>query len=546
MVLCISWRRRRAPGTGSRAPSVEQGPVSASGLAGRLGLTPAAVRRHLDAMLADGVVEAREHAHAGPRGRGRPAREFVLTDRGHAAMTTAYDDLAVSALRYVAQTQGHAAVEAFAARPRRRAGAAVHPRRRRGRPRGRGPCGRARGRPVRRRLRCEHPARRRGQRRPRHPAVPGSLPGAARRGRVPRALRGGDEGLLPPARRARAAAGHAGRRRPRLHHPHSHPHHGHHPTRATPCREGHVDDDLGHRAAQPRSRGPRPLRVRLGRLRLRRNQRAARAQRGRRPRHLRPQERAGLDAADAPEGPEAVPPQADADLGQRPDGHRLREHQVLREVHREAGHLLGGPARRHQEHVRPARHPGGGEAAPRRGRRRAVRVRGRLPPDPRGPGGEGRHLPRHRHRAARARGPVPRVLRLRDPARRQQVRLAEHRGVVRRLVHLRAAGREGGHPAAGLLPDQHREHGPVRADADHRRRGLVRALRRGLHRADLQERLAALRGRRDRREEERPGAVHDDPELVEQRLQPRHQAGRPPPRARPWSGSTATSAPRSR
>jgi len=35
-----------------------------------------------------------------------------------------------------------------------------------------------------------------------------------------------------------------------------------------------------------------------------------------------------------------------------------------------------------QEHLRPARHPGGGEAAPRRRRRRAVRVRGRLPPDP--------------------------------------------------------------------------------------------------------------------------------------------------------------------
>ena len=38
-------------------------------------------------------------------------------------------------------------------------------------------------------------------------------------------------------------------------------------------------------------------------------------------------------------------------------------------------------------------------------------------------------------------------------------------------------------------------------------------------------RLAALRGRRDHREEERPRALHDDPELVQQRLQPRHQAG---------------------
>ena len=39
--------------------------------------------------------------------------------------------------------------------------------------------------------------------------------------------------------------------------------------------------------------------------------------------------------------------------------------------------------------------------------------------------------------------------------------------------------------------------------------------------------------------------LHDHPELVEQRLQPGHQAGDRAPRARPWSGSTATSAPRS-
>ena len=36
------------------------------------------------------------------------------------------------------------------------------------------------------------------------------------------------------------------------------------------------------------------------------------------------------------------------------------------------------------------------------------------------------------------------------------------------------------------------------------------------------------RGRRDHREEERPVPLHDDPELVEQRLQPGHQAGRGP------------------
>ena len=98
----------------------------------------------------------------------------------------------------------------------------------------------------------------------------------------------------------------------------------------------------------------------------------------------------------------------------------------------------------------------------------------------------GRHLPRHRHRPARAPGAVRGVLRLGDPVRRQQVLRAEHRGVVGRLVHLRAQGRARRHPAAGLLPHQHREHGPVRAHADHRRRGRLRALRRGLHRADLQ------------------------------------------------------------
>lgn len=93
---------------------LEDGPITASELATRLGLTPAAVRRHLDVMLADGLVTVRR---VGPvqRRRGRPAKAFVLTDAGHAAMTTTYDDLAVSALRYLAAQGGREAVEAFAA-----------------------------------------------------------------------------------------------------------------------------------------------------------------------------------------------------------------------------------------------------------------------------------------------------------------------------------------------------------------------------------------------------------------------------------------------
>ena len=96
------------------AAVLERGPVSAATLADALGLTPAAVRRHLDAMLADGLVAAREAFPVGGRGRGRPARCFVLTDAGHAAMTTTYDDLASSALRFLAAEHGRAAVGAFA------------------------------------------------------------------------------------------------------------------------------------------------------------------------------------------------------------------------------------------------------------------------------------------------------------------------------------------------------------------------------------------------------------------------------------------------
>ena len=137
---------------------------------------------------------------------------------------------------------------------------------------------------------------------------------------------------------------------------------------------------------------------------------------------------------------------------------------------------------------------------------------------------------------------VKRVLRDDHPAERQQARRAQQRRVVGRLVRLRAAGRARRDAAAGLLPHQHGEHGPVRADDHHRRRGLLRALRRGLHRADVQLGLAALRRRRADRQARRADPLHDRAELVEERLQPRHQARASPRPTRPSSGSTATSA----
>src|SRR5215212_8715344 len=92
---------------------LEQGPVSASSLAERLGLTPAAVRRHLDALAADELV-TEWRVPLARRGRGRPARRYVATDRGHSLASTEYDDLATSALRYLRAAAGEDAVRAFA------------------------------------------------------------------------------------------------------------------------------------------------------------------------------------------------------------------------------------------------------------------------------------------------------------------------------------------------------------------------------------------------------------------------------------------------
>src|SRR4029079_12863090 len=85
-------------------------------LADRLELTPAAVRRHLDLMIAEGTVEAREPRSYGARGRGRPAKVFALTESGRDRFDQQYDDLAVQALRYLAETGGDDAVLAFARR----------------------------------------------------------------------------------------------------------------------------------------------------------------------------------------------------------------------------------------------------------------------------------------------------------------------------------------------------------------------------------------------------------------------------------------------
>ena len=111
------------------------------------------------------------------------------------------------------------------------------------------------------------------------------------------------------------------------------------------------------------------------------------------------------------------------------------------------------------------------------------------------------------------------------------------------LVHLRTAQHPRRDAAPGLLPDQRREHGPVRAHADHCRRGFLGALRRGLLGADLHRRLPPLGGGRDHRQAGRHRPLLDDPELVAQRLQPGHQAGQGRGGGHRSPGSTGTSAP---
>ena len=95
---------------------LEQGPMTAVVVAEQLGISPAAVRRHLDALLADGEAETRDAPRRGPRGRGRPAKPFLLTEAGRARFGHAYDDLAVSAIRFLAEHAGEDAVRAFAER----------------------------------------------------------------------------------------------------------------------------------------------------------------------------------------------------------------------------------------------------------------------------------------------------------------------------------------------------------------------------------------------------------------------------------------------
>jgi predicted ArsR family transcriptional regulator len=94
----------------------EHGPITAAALASRLGLTPAAVRRHLDLLAEEGAIQEHEPAPAGAAGRrrGRPARAYILSEAGHRGLDSDYDHVATSALRFIAEHAGQDAVREFA------------------------------------------------------------------------------------------------------------------------------------------------------------------------------------------------------------------------------------------------------------------------------------------------------------------------------------------------------------------------------------------------------------------------------------------------
>ena len=276
----------------------------------------------------------------------------------------------------------------------------------------------------------------------------------------------------------------------------------------------------------------------------RRRVRAPRPVRGGRPRHLGAEERAGVDARPAAQGPEAVRPQADADLGRRPVRHRLRQHQVLRPLDREAGRSwddlpadikntydrLGIPEAEKQRLI-------AGVAAQYESEVVYHKIREDL---------EEKGV----------------IFLDTDTALREHPDLfQEYFGTVipagdNKFAALNTAVWSGGsfiYVPKGVHVDI-----PLQAyfrinteNMGQFERTLiivdegayvhyVEGCTAPIYSSDsLHSAVVEIIVKKDA-----PLPLHDDPELVEQRLQPGHQAGRRARRARPWSGSTATSAPR--
>ena len=93
---------------------LENGPSTAVVLGQRLGLSPAGIRRHLDALVADGALQTGHVRASLSRGRGRPSKVFIMTDGGREKFEHSYDDLAVAALKFLDAQTGNGFLNGFA------------------------------------------------------------------------------------------------------------------------------------------------------------------------------------------------------------------------------------------------------------------------------------------------------------------------------------------------------------------------------------------------------------------------------------------------
>ncbi|MBF6088051.1 transcriptional regulator [Nocardia cyriacigeorgica] len=106
---------------------LEEGPITATAISNRLGLTPAGVRRHLDALIDSGQARASRSAPWQQKGRGRPAKQYQLTAAGRGRLGHAYDDLAGAAIRQLGEIGGETAITEFARKRARTIVAGIDP-----------------------------------------------------------------------------------------------------------------------------------------------------------------------------------------------------------------------------------------------------------------------------------------------------------------------------------------------------------------------------------------------------------------------------------
>lgn len=105
---------------------LEHGPVSASDLGQIMDLTPAAVRRHLDALERDRFIEVTMVRRPGA-GAGRPARRYVVTPEGHERLGNDYLGVASDALQALRELGGQEALRTFVDRHQARVEARYRP-----------------------------------------------------------------------------------------------------------------------------------------------------------------------------------------------------------------------------------------------------------------------------------------------------------------------------------------------------------------------------------------------------------------------------------